>query len=655
MSDENRRDDALGMDRAITRRDFVNGLALSIGATTLPIRLPWPFDDTAQGGEYAPERDPAYYPPALTGLRGDHVGSFETAHQMRDGDVEARIAGARSTGEHYDLIVVGAGISGLAAAYFYRQMTGTAPRILLLDNHDDFGGHAKRNEFSVGGRRLIGYGGAQSIDGPDGYSAVAKRLLAELGVETRRFYTAYDQGFYHGRGLGNGIFFDQETFGADYLAVGAGARPWTEVLAGAPLSEPARRDIVRAYEEEHDYLPGLTRAEKRQRLARMSYKDYLLQVARVVPDAIPYFQRMTADLWGAGIDAIAALSVYSDGLYAGFRGMGLGDDPAPGSPVRPTPAEGEEPYIFHFPDGNASLARLIVRRLIPDAIPGHTMEDIVTARVNYARLDDPGHRVRLRLNSTAIRVRHLGDASSATEVEVTYVRGGRAWTARAPGVVLACWNSVSAYLCPELPAAQREAMRFGVKVPYVYTNVALRDWTAWMKLGLNFVYAPGSYYSLVELDYPVSLGDYQFAHSPADPIVVHLMRAPCQPGLSRRDQYRAGRAELLATPFEVIERRTRDQLARMLGSGGFDPARDIAAITVNRWAHGYAYEYNSLSDPPPGPGAVRPCVTARQPFGRITIANSDASAHAYANAAIDEAYRAVRELTHQTATAGESP
>ncbi len=482
---------------------------------------------------------------------------------------------------------------------------------------------------------------------------MARGVLADAGVEPMRFHTAFDQQFYASRHLGDSVFFDKETFGADHLATGAGSKPWADVLAGAPLSEVARRDIARLYDEERDYLPGLTRAQKRARLARMSYRDYLLHVAGVTPDALPYFQRITADLWCAGIDVISAISPYNDGFRAGYRGMGLGDDdPPPGTHLGPTPPDGEDPYIFHFPDGNASLARLLVRRLIPAAAAGHTMDDIVTARVNYAQLDDPAHPVRVRLNSTAVRVRHMGDPASAHEVEVTYVRGGKAWTVRAPHVVLACWNSVSAYLCPELPEPQRHAMLSGVKEPFVYTNVALRNWNAWSALATSFIYAPGSYYSIAELDFPVSLGTYHFARSPADPIVVHMMRAPCAPGLPRREQYRAGRAELLATPFEVMERNTRNQLARMLGGGGghFDPARDIAAITVNRWAHGYAYEYDPYSDPPPPAGQVRPCVTARQPFGRITIANSDAGASAYANSAIDQAHRAVVELGRKVTT-----
>jgi spermidine dehydrogenase len=201
------------------------------------------------------------------------------------------------------------------------------------------------------------------------------------------------------------------------------------------------------------------------------------------------------------------------------------------------------------------------------------------------------------------------------------------------------------HLCQELPQAQQDALRYGVKVPLVYTNVALRRWTSFRALGVQTIDAPGSFHSRVDLDAPLRLGAYASARSPEEPIVVHLLRTPCQAGLglSSRDQHRAGRLELLSMPFETFERRTRDQLARILGAGGFDHTRDIAGITVNRWAHGYAYEYSALWDPD-WPEGKRPCDIARTPFGRITIANSDAAAYAYMDAAIDQAYRAVREI-----------
>jgi spermidine dehydrogenase len=301
-------------------------------------------------------------------------------------------------------------------------------------------------------------------------------------------------------------------------------------------------------------------------------------------------------------------------------------------------------YYFHFPDGNASVARALVRLLIPDSATGRTAEDLVTAKFDYGALDRKQSRVRIRLSSTVVLARHRGPVSSAKDVDVEYLRAGKLYRVRGKHVVLACWNMMIPYLAPDLPAEQKEALRYGVKVPLVYTAVALRNWNAFEKLGVRSIATPGMYHSMTTLEDPTAIGSYDVAPStPQDPAIVRMRRTPCQPGLPERDQHRIGHVELLSTSFETMERKIRDQLARMLEPGGFDPARDIAAITVNRWPHGYAYEYNFLFDPE-WPDGQRPCDIARRRFGRIAIANSDAAAAAYTDQAIDQAWRAVEEL-----------
>jgi spermidine dehydrogenase len=238
----------------------------------------------------------------------------------------------------------------------------------------------------------------------------------------------------------------------------------------------------------------------------------------------------------------------------------------------------------------------------------------------------------------------VGKFQTANEVEVVYGTGKRAFRVGGKGAVLACWNMVIPYLCPELPPAQKEALHYGVKVPLVYTVVAVRNWQAFHKLGMHSVVSPGMYHTAASLDEAVDIGGYKSPTSPDEPILVRMLRTPCQPGLPARDQQRLGHYDLLATPFETFERSIRDQLARTLSGGGFDPARDIEAITVNRWPHGYTYEYNPLWDPD-WPEGQSPCEIARKPHGRITIANADAAAAAYTDKAIDEAYRAVEEVT----------
>ena len=651
------RDRELGMQRKITRRDFLNGVAVTAGTAMMP----WDLSAAGLGAGQAavgPETSPNYYPPALTGMRGSHPGSFDAAHALRDGTFWDSAGKPEDTGETYDLIIVGGGISGLAAAHFYRKATGGRARILILDNHDDFGGHAKRNEFRVGSAFRLGFGGTFSIESPAPYSAVAKGVVEELGIDVPSYSKYLNKRLYPAAGMHPKVFFDKETFGVDKLVINPNPRnggesedasgPSPEMLkqflADAPLADQAKRDLLRLYQEPKDYFPGLTSDQKKAKLARMSYASFLKDVAGVHDDIVKFYQALPHGLYGVGIDAVPAQDAWGFDM-PGFDGLNLDPSPGKGMNRDSIPNEEAEKYFFHFPDGNATIARLLVRKLIPDAIPGNSSSDVVLAKANYAKLDDSSSPVRIRLNSTAVRVKHVGDAASAKEVEVTYARGGKVYTAKGKNSILASWHVVIPYICEELPDKQKEALASAQKVPLLYTNVVLRNWTSCQKLGVNSVYAPGMYHSGVNLDLPVSIGGYECARKPEEPIVVHMMKAACHPGLPARQQHMYGRMELYTTTFETMERKIRDQLARTLGPGGFDPARDIAAITVNRWPHGYAYEYNSLFDPFWLDGGETPCEVARKPHGRIAIANSDAGAYAYTDEAINQAWRAVGEIT----------
>src|SRR6266567_2139165 len=313
------RDRELGMHRKITRRDFLNGVAVTAGAAMMP----WDLSAAGLGeGQAAvgPESSPTCYPPALIGMRGSHPGSFDAAHALRDGNFWDTAGKPEDTGEVYDLIVVGGGISGLAAAHFYRKATGGSARILILDNHDDFGGHAKRNEFRVNNSFRLGFGGTFSIESPAPYSAIAKGVIEELGIDVPSYSKYLNKNLYASAGLRPKIFFDKETFGADKLVINphprgggesedaAGPSPelLKQFLADAPLADQAKRDLQRLYQEPKDYFPGLTSDEKKAKLARMSYASYLKDIAGVHDDIVKMYQTLPHGLFGVGIDAVAA-------------------------------------------------------------------------------------------------------------------------------------------------------------------------------------------------------------------------------------------------------------------------------------------------------------------------------------------------------------
>jgi spermidine dehydrogenase len=633
------------MDRTIPRRDFIQG---ALAGTALAMTAPWANVFAADAGAAAggtaaaaAQDRPGYYPPLLKGLRGSHPGSFEAAHALRDG---VKPDPAIDTGENYDLIVVGGGISGLAAAHFYRAQKSGSGRILILDNHDDFGGHAKRNEFVLSGRMQLLNGGTLSIESPRPYSAVADKLIKGLGIDVPALSRKIEHlNFYDELGLTRGVYFDRETFGTDKLVSGFCQKHLAKFLAETPLSERARRDVKRIETADEDFLPGLSSADKKLQLSKISYQNFLRDIVHADEGTIALYQSRTHGWWGVGIDAVSALDCWGIGM-PGFKGTKL----EKGSIARMgyTPAGFADTGgsdSLHFPDGNATVARLLVRDLIPKAVPGASAEDVVTSRIDYSRLDSKDNQVRIRLSSTAVRVQNDGDPATARGVAVSYVRDGKTYTARANGCVLAGWNMMIPYLCPDLPEPQKAALHDLVKTPLVYTSVALRNWQSFHKLGIHSVYAPGCYHTGLALNPNVDIGSYRSPKTPDEPILIHMSRTPCKPGLPEHDQNKAGRAELLATSFETFERNIRNQLARTLSAGGFDPAKDIEAITVNRWPHGYAPEYNPLFDPELPPNQW-PNVVGRARFGRIVIANSDAGRAAYTDSAIDQAHRAVSEL-----------
>ena len=648
---------------SITRRDFINGVSYGLAASVAPIDF-----------LKAKNIDPFKYPPALTGIRGNHPGSFDHAHRLAlaGGNFLEEII---DLGESNDLIVVGGGISGLSAAYFYQERTALNQNILILDNHDDFGGHAKRNEFQVDGREILTYGGSQSIESPSYYEEVSKKLMADLGIDFQKFYTAYDFDYFKNRGLTSSFFFNKETYGENKIVRNVpnyrydinhknNTKPENikKVVKEMPITDKSKDEFTRLFLDKTDFFPEMTLEEKFYHLENMSYEEYLRKYHKVGDEVVGLFHTMLWSLWGVGTESIPAFGAFSDGL-PGFSGLGFTEDEGTTEPENEMydistydeTIEGfmsknevsDEPYIFHFPDGNATIARLLVRKMIPNAISGNTMEDIVTAKADYSQLDLPDQNTKIRLESTVISVKNVNGG-----VEVIYVNQGKLYKVSGKKCILACYNGIIPELCPELPNKQKEALKYNVKVPLVWIQVAMKNWHMFANKGISRAISPNSFFNNMYIDFPVSIGDYQYPQTFDEPVVFLMNHVPTRPyeGLTNREQHRKGRYDILKLSFQDYEDKIIDHLSAMFGSDFKE--EDLAGITVNRWAHGYSYEYNSLFDnaffdgrmPDSIDNERYPHVIGRKPFGNISIANSDSGGSAYVDAAIVQADRAVNEL-----------
>jgi spermidine dehydrogenase len=613
----------------ITRRDFIH----DVGLAGLGLALPRPVSGSA------PAAGAAYYPPTLTGLRGSHPGSFEVAHALaREGK---RFDNPQVLDESYDLVVVGGGISGLAAAYYHRKLHGAGARILILDNHDDFGGHAKRNEFHQGGPMRLAWGGTVNMEYPK-FSEVAHGLVRELGIDIARLRKDYSFDWLGSKGgLQPALLFNRSRYGRDVLLRGVtldnhGPAELASHVEAFPLPEDARAKLKNFLSSNRDVLAGRSNGEREAYLHGTRYTDFLRQQFDLPDAAVQVFSSAPSGYWGVPAENLSVMECLWSGL-PGAHVVGGMDDPGQAENDRGTAM---------FPDGNSSIARLLVRALVPASFPdtaaGADPFSVVTARLDYSALDRPASPARLRLNSTAV---HVANGADGAGVAVDYVQAGRLSRIHAKQAVLACYNAVIPHLVPALPADQKAALARCVKRPMLVVNTLLRNGKSLGKLGIKGAQLPGSFLQNVFLVTGIDVGDYRPAWKPGDPCVMQSFASFGGPlaGASLADQTRAARAQMLAMPFEDYEREVRSVLTSLLGPGGFDDARDILAITVNRWPHGYARDHLDLEDADWNV-EPRPETVGRQRFGHIAIANSDAGADAYTHTAIDQAWRAVNEL-----------
>ena len=650
-------DKKLGMGVAISRRDVIHGVtATALGAALARTHAAQAAKGPANAAPLANTAEQAAtaatYPPLREGMRGAHPGAFEAAHARRDG---APYPAPRPTGESYDLVVVGGGLSGLAAACFYRRRFGPNARVLVLDNHDDFGGHAKRNEFVSDGRTLMTTGGSAYFVAPDQWTENTQNFVKSLGADftvKRKESNPFAQ-----MGMRPATFLSHESGGDGQLYPHVRfTEPTLEFLKTAHLPPRVRQDLIAVYHGTADYMHGMTKDQKIQRLQTITYKQYLVDYVKVAPESLPWLP----GVWCLSKTACSAWFAYF--RYApGFATLGV--ERAPYSPESPQSAAAD----FHLPAGNSDLARLMVRELVPQSLPQGTWQSLETTRVRYDTLDQPSAPARIRLSSIAVRVQHIGPEPvgmfepDTRQVAVDYMHEGKCYRVTGKNVILAGNNNMIPYLCPEMPEEQKAALHKAVRAANQTTTVLIRNWEAFKKAGVNRVDTPTRFFGGFALGVPWAPNEGVPDMDPKKGVLVTfmtgansgilnnetmtrtLMGYDMPDKLSMQEQFRMVRMGLLQTPFATFERAVRSQMNDALGPYGFDAARDIVGITVNRWPHGFAMAQNSLFDPP-SPTGEQPCEIARRRFGRISIANSDASGQDLCNTAIDQGFRAVEEM-----------
>lgn len=523
------------------------------------------------------------YPPALLGLRGDSEGSTDILRQILQGKTYQ--LPKNDAEENYDLIVVGAGISGLASAYLYQKSRPDA-KILILDNHDDFGGHARRHEFMHENRQFLSFGGSASLLAPKTFSADVRNLLSDIGVDINQLRGYFDDKLYTKHwGLEKGVFFNQVVFGRGSVVAQMPQVSFGQTFSAIeqfPLEIEEKNALKRLYQNPPDYWSGVTPAERQKLSNTLSYYDFLKHTVKLSNSTLAFLQDLSCEKWERSITAISVNEAHKLGC-PGVQNLGLFAE-----------ITEEEPDIYRFPDGNASIARLLVRKLIPNCANGSTMEDIVNAKFDYEQLDIESQAVRLRLNSTAISIdNHL------KSVSVYYLERDNKQIVRiqANKCIFAGHIGVGVRIISNLLPDQISAGESNIKIPSVCAKVLVKNALAFVKQGVHTVYAPTSPYYLMKLEEPINIGNYRTPSDPDRPIVIHMMRTATDlNAVDARTMYQNGRKKLIEQNYNQLKEEAVEQLKEFYQLADRDFEEEMIDIVINRWEYGKSYQYTELYD-----------------------------------------------------------
>ena len=627
----------------ITRRDFVAGTLVGIGGGAM-----FGHADASSTLE-PPAQPPSSFPPEMGGYDwngyagvGDYAKSNgniasvrDTAHLVRDGLTEELMKKTEDTGEEYDMVIIGGGFSGLGAAYQFHKKYGDKKKCLIIENHPVFGGEAKMNEFEVDGYKIFGPQASNDFGPP---AKDSKGLIADIyrdtGLPFEFDFVKQDpnkttvrtplENYY-------GLIWEEERYDTGYYMGKDAETPWVinpkkDGMDTLPWSDELKAEMKRLFAdvEKHNKGDDLDRW-----LDSMSYKDLLEKELGYSPEVTKYLDPILAiSMGGVGCD-----------VYSGYSAKNL-DMPGTENPWHYDSSQGDHDVgAYSFPGGNSGIYRHIAKYLIPDCITGEkTFENILENPINFDALDQPKNPINIRLNATAIDVRHAGSAENADHVEVTYKKDGKIRRVKAKTAVLSVGGWVARRIVSDMPTPIKEAYYEFHHSPILVANVALHNWRFLDKLGISqgrWFEGFGNFFSIRR---PMKTGKNTQPFDPDKPIVMTYYVPFNKPGFAIKEQGLLGRMELLSKSYYDYEKEIVDQMTAMFADYGFKAERDIAGIVLNRWGHAYI-------SPQPGfhfgkDGKEAPKEIVKKGFGRIQFGHSELAGYMAHTIALNEGSKA---------------